>query len=106
MIVGIDFDGTFAANPHLFSDFVRLLRVHGWQAVLVTGRSDDGQWGDEVRAIVNDLIPIVFAGRRWKKEAASEAGYEVDIWIDDHPESIAPAPVIVGGGRDRESGGR
>ena len=61
--------------------------------VLVTGRSDDAPWGDEVRETLSRhgvTIPIVFAGGTWKREAAHDAGYPVDIWIDDAPEYVAP----------------
>lgn len=100
MIFGIDFDGTFAADPPLFRAFVGLLREAGHRAVIVTGRkdavmlSDPGRhWGDELRAVVGGLLPIVFAGHEWKKEAAAKAGYAVDVWIDDHPEWIGPQTV-------------
>lgn len=97
MTFGIDFDGTFAADPPLFRAFVWMLHAAGHSAVIVTGRKDDlmlsdpgRHWGDELRAVVGDLLPIVFAGTEWKKEAAAKAGYAVNVWIDDNPEWIGP----------------
>lgn len=97
MIFGIDYDGTFSRDPKLFRAFVALLRTSGHDCVLVTGRSDDlvtpggiSRWGDDVRRGVGNLMPIVFAGLRWKKQAAKEEGYAVDVWIDDNPEYIGP----------------
>jgi hypothetical protein len=90
MKFAIDFDRTFSRDPELFRQFVALLRGRGHEAVLVTGRSDDGQWGADVRSAVGDLMPIVFAGTRWKRQAAIAAGHVVDVWIDDMPEYIAP----------------
>lgn len=89
MLVAIDFDGTFARDPSLFRSIVALIRAHHHDAVLVTGRSDEGPWGDEVRAAVDGLMPIVFAGGAWKREAAMAAGFKPDIWFDDWPEYIA-----------------
>lgn len=89
MIFGIDFDGTFAADPDLFRGFVAALRARGHEAVLVTGRSDEPPWGDQVRALVGDLLPIVFAADHWKRDAAERAGFKVDVWLDDHPEYVA-----------------
>lgn len=94
LLFGIDFDGTFSTDPTLFRAFVKLLRERGHEAVLVTGRSDEGRWGADVRREVNGLIPIVFAGTAtgpgtgMKQSAAEKAGYHVDVWIDDHPESV------------------
>ena len=89
MLFGVDFDGTFSRDPELFRGIVAQLRARGHQAVLVTGRSDEGRWGAEVRSVVGDLMPIVFAADGWKREAARAAGYRVDVWMDDHPEYVA-----------------
>lgn len=86
-LFAIDYDGTWSADPELFETFVALLRTRGHDAILVTGRSDSGRWGAEVRAAVRS-VPIVFAANKWKREAAKAAGYKVDIWIDDFPEYI------------------
>jgi hypothetical protein len=58
--------------------------------VLVTGREDIPGFAEPVRALVGDIMPIVFAGGSWKREAAKAAGWDVDIWIDDNPTYIAP----------------
>ncbi len=102
MIFGIDFDGTFSRDPKLFHAFVAMLRASGHDCVLVTGRSDEAispggisRWGDDVRRCVGDLMPIVFAGLRWKKHAAKDDGYAVDVWIDDNPEYIGPQDASI-----------
>lgn len=89
LLIGIDYDGTWSADPGLFAIFVGTLKFRGHDAVLVTGRSDEGPWGVEVRRAVRD-IPIVFAADGWKRAAAERAGYKIDVWIDDHPEYVAP----------------
>jgi hypothetical protein len=91
---GIDFDGTFNRAPRLFDRIIRTLYDEGHTAVIVTGRSDEGQWGAEVREAIGDLIPVVFAARRWKRQAAREAGFHVDIWIDDVPEYVDEQTLI------------
>lgn len=88
MIFGIDYDGTFSRAPSLFVDLVAVLQKHGHTCVLVTGRSDEGRWGAEVKRAVGDLMPIVFADGGWKALAAEYAGFKVDVWIDDAPEGI------------------
>ena len=46
------------------------------------------EWGDDVRELVGDLMPIVFAGRWSKSGAVYRQGYDVDIWVDDMPHVI------------------
>lgn len=95
-LFGIDYDGTWTADPELFREFVVLLLARGHRAVIVTSRDDrpmitdpSRHWGDEVRKAVCGLIPIVFAGLdRRKDEAARAAGHAVDVWIDDRPQDI------------------
>ncbi len=94
MLFGIDYDGTFAAAPNVFREFVKILRAAGHDAICVTGRLDSGIMGDVVRSSINGLMPIVFAGSRWKVDAAMDAGYSVDVWIDDNPQFISPPPDL------------
>ena len=92
MLFAIDYDGTFSRAPEFFREMVLNGHAAGHRFVMVTGRSDEGQWGAEVRNAVADLVavmPIVFAADGWKRTAAHAAGYRVDVWIDDNPEWIA-----------------
>ena len=82
----IDFDDTFSADPDLWRQLVPIMQWRGHTCVLVTNRPED--MGNDVRAEVGDLMPIVFAGVWSKRSAAHRAGYDVDIWIDDSPEYI------------------
>lgn len=91
----VDYDHTFTADPEATREMVANLQRRGHVCVLVTGRSDDNGWGDAVRRDVGTLMPIVFAGGTWKRDAAARAGYPVDIWIDDSPEGIRPADVAM-----------
>jgi hypothetical protein len=92
---GIDFDGTFAADPELFRCIIKAITNHHHKVVFVTGR--DESRSEEVRDLIGRTFgseashfSIVFAGAKWKKEAAVESGYNINIWIDDNPEYIGP----------------
>lgn len=89
MIFGIDYHGTFQRDPVGFGIIVHELVRRGHTCILVTGIEDGTPWAAEVRRDVGDLMPIVFAAGRWKREAAKTAGFEVDVWIDDNPEYVA-----------------
>lgn len=105
---GIDFDGTFAADPVLFRDMLLGMIKRGHNVVFVTGRSDDSRkMGDVVRELVNETFsgdniefPIIFAGTEWKDVAAKNAGYNVNIWIDDNPQWIGSQEIK--GGENNE----
>lgn len=98
MIFAIDFDGTFAADPDMFRLAVRLLRARGHGCFLITNRREDQ--GAEVKLLVGDLMPIVFAGPMSKYDAAFAAGYDVDIWIDDAPHIVNVSGIVYVGDDD------
>lgn len=99
--IAIDFDETFTADPSLWTVFLFHAAGRGHRVVMVTGRADrvmysdpSRHWGDEVRAALREVeldrlpLPVVFAGEKPKRLAAAEAGYAVDVWIDDDPEHV------------------
>lgn len=92
MLIALDFDNTFTADPDFWREVVARGRERGHSFVCVTGRPDEVAFyeptkhlGDEVRAALDGLMPVVFAGFEWKKVAALKAGYKIDVWIDDQP---------------------
>jgi hypothetical protein len=98
MLIAIDYDDTFTADPELFKMFVELGKARGHSFVCVTARRDGPcefrgpHRGDQVREAMKGLMPIVFAKHDYKHEAAVKAGYYVDVWVDDHPEWVRPIP--------------
>lgn len=84
----IDYHGTFSTDITMFHEMIVLLRSRGNTVVIVTGINDGTAWASEIQRNVQGLAPIVFANGAWKEEAAKRAGYNVDVWIDDHPEGI------------------
>ncbi len=94
MNIAIDYDGTWTRDPTLFAEFARAAMGRGHTVVLLTGRSDDPddpRWAEEVRREIGGLMPIVFAGNQWKREALKRAGFDGHVvFIDDNPEYIAP----------------
>ena len=86
MTIAIDYDGTYSADPALFNDLIATMKRAGHTVVLVTGRSEE--YGHEIKAALDGVIPIVFAGMQWKRKAAIGAGFNVNVWIDDNPEYV------------------
>ena len=100
-----DYDNTFTTNPAVVASIMKTLQHAGITVIVLTGRSNEGQWGEEVRTAVakhwpspmEDMPAIVFAGRMWKRAAATLAGYAVDVFVDDSPEYIGPQSLIYRG---------
>ncbi len=89
MIIAIDYDNTYTADPETWNKVIKLFQDAGHTVICVTGR-DGGAMGDPVRASIGQLVPCVFAGPEWKKVAAKNQGYNVDVWCDDVPNMITP----------------
>lgn len=91
MIIAIDYDGTFAADPETFTKVIQLFQEAGHTVICVTGRSA-GPMGQPVLDSIGKLIgedKCIFAGTSlWKSIAAEKRGYTVNVWIDDIPSMI------------------
>ena len=94
MIIAIDYDNTYTADPVTFEKVIALFQAAGHTVVCVTGRSDDGVMDVPVSNSIGKLVSVVFAGMEWKAVAARKQGYNVSVWIDDIPGMIAPADLI------------
>lgn len=94
MIIAIDYDMTYTADPETFEKVIALFKAAGHTVICVTGRSDDGVMDVPVRNSIGKLVPVVFAGKEWKATAAKKQGYNVSIWIDDMPGMISPVDII------------
>ena len=95
MIIAIDFDNTFTADPEAWREVILMMQARGHRFVCVTGRSNEGEWAEQVNKALDGLIPVVFAGHQWKREAAKKAGFDVSIWIDDMPEYIGQQNILL-----------
>lgn len=89
MLIALDYDKTFTADPLFWEQVVRLGEARGHSFVCVTGRKEP--LASHERPVP---MPIVLAGSKWKRFAAEKAGYKVDVWIDDMPEMIAPTKIL------------
>lgn len=77
MIIAIDYDGTYTADPHLWNGFMQAAVDAGHRIICVTMRRPD-----EPAAIPCEVI---YTARRAKVRFMEEIGQKVDVWIDDAP---------------------
>lgn len=94
MIIAIDYDNTYTTDPEVFNEIIKLLKNGGHIVICVTGRSSDGLMAKPVLDSIGKLVPVIFAGKEWKRVAASKRGYDVNVWIDDMPSSIEKQIII------------
>ncbi len=88
MMIALDYDLTFTADPEGWRAVVELMTARGHRFVCVTGR-EQPPGADEPRI----PMPIVCAGSELKSRAAARAGHAVDVWIDDCPGTIEHARI-------------
>ncbi len=96
MIVSIDYDGTWSADPDLFGIFARRAVVRGHIVIMITQRGPEHRVPemDAIEAVLSH--PIIFASGKTKVHAAMEAGFVVDVWIDDNPWAMVKAFTYTG----------
>lgn len=89
MLIALDYDRTFTADPAFWRDVVALGERHGHSFVCVTGRRHPPE-APEPRI----PMPVICAGPELKRNAAARAGHAVDVWIDDMPGTIEPQRIV------------
>ena len=91
LVLAIDFDDTFTADPELWAVFIRLAIHKGHRVYCVTARRNS----DENIDLLNDTfaehdldIPIVFSNLGSKMWTMEQRNVKVNIWIDDAPHAL------------------
>jgi hypothetical protein len=93
MIVAIDYDNTYNLHSFLFDKIILLFQEAGHTVICITNRTSENKKKEIVNSI-GLLVPVIFAGSDWKRDAALKNGYKVDVWIDDMPSSIEKQILI------------
>lgn len=95
MKIALDFDGTFTADPHLWSLFIFNARNAGHEVRIVTMRCriKDGinwsaVWSDMPTRLHDAPCEVIWCDGHAKREWCRSIGWEPDIWIDDDPYSL------------------
>jgi hypothetical protein len=90
MIISIDFDKTYTADPVLWNTFARAAQQRGFRVICVTARHPA-----DIDEVINSLGVVI--GREncfptnlepKRQFMMQNHGIHVDIWIDDMPEMI------------------
>ncbi len=88
MIIALDYDNTYTADPELWDDFIVLSRNRGHLVIVATMR-DEALEGKIVKIDLGFKVDdIIFTNRKAKKPFLAALNIHPDIWIDDIPEFI------------------
>lgn len=82
MNINIDYDGTYTSNPDMWDEIIETMHKHGCKVYCITkryGKLDERK----------PQVPIINAMKS-KLEASKATGIDIDVWIDDKPQSITP----------------
>ena len=90
MVISIDYDDTWTADPKGWQQVVTIMRRRGHTVILITNRPNLPRYTHEVKRDVGRFVDdIIFAGITMpKRTAAANLGYVVDVWIDDFPSAV------------------
>ena len=81
MIIALDYDDTFSADPELWLAFITLAQSRGHEVVCVTKREPE-------LGTPGLTIPTIYTSRKNKLSAVAKAGKHISVWIDDTPSGI------------------
>ena len=84
MLIALDFDGTYTADPDLWQAFIRQAQARGHQVFVVTMRHEHENL-DVERQLLGVADRIIYTCRRAKRPHVEFLGHRVQIWIDDQP---------------------
>ncbi len=86
MLIALDYDGTYTADPELWTAFISNARMRGHTVIIATMRYSKIE-GDIVRTELEGKVDsIVFTGRKAKKQFLRNMCLIPTIWIDDNPD--------------------
>lgn len=96
MKIAIDYDDTFTAAPEFWQEFITKAESCGHHCYIVTCRPDNQENRDDIIGDCDGVshntgLPkhrhyfTSLAPKRWYMEGR---GIQIDIWIDDMPESV------------------
>ena len=86
-VVAFDYDWTISRDPEFFLQQMMAYEQRGWQAIVVTYRHDY-EHPEDLQFLIDKGYKVFFTGRLAKKNFMENKHYNVELWIDDSPETI------------------
>ena len=77
MIIALDYDGTYTADPHFWRSFIESAQDNGHTVICVTMRYPDEH--------IEMPCEVIYTSRKAKVPFMGSIGRSVSVWIDDSP---------------------
>lgn len=91
MLICLDYDGTYHADPELWSVFITACQSRGHEVILATYRDDRYDQTPLLEELAG-RIPVYYtrgvAKKWWMEQFAPIEHAKPSIWVDDRPEAI------------------
>ena len=91
MLIALDYDGTYTADPQLFDNFARMAMQRGHDVVCVTMHYEH----EVIPAPFIEGVGIIYTGRKSKMKFMADKGIQVNVWIDDMPHMITESTSLI-----------
>jgi hypothetical protein len=91
LTIATDYDRTFTADCELWRCFISTATKFGHRIICVSARENTPGNRYELTQAMPISVPVLLCYGHPKREHAAGHGYDVDIWIDDHPETVSQA---------------
>ena len=95
LTIALDYDQTYTADCELWHCFISTAIKFGHKIICVSARENTPGNRYELTQALPIGIPVLLCYGQSKREYAIAAGYNVDIWIDDHPETVSQAVLYM-----------
>lgn len=83
MLIALDYDGTYTADPRLWDAFIEAARLRMHEVHIVTMRHES-----EPVTVGAYVDRIHYTDRKAKRPFMEAKGLRVQVWIDDRPEFV------------------
>jgi hypothetical protein len=88
LILALDFDDTYTANPELWDSFIILSQMCNTEVVIATYRHEVEDADPALDRIKRLGTRCYFTDGKAKKPFLEALGVNVNIWIDDRPQTV------------------
>ena len=84
--IAIDYDEVISCDIELWSMIIDFMNAHGATVYVVTYR--DSTQHSDMDLKIQHVKDYIFTSGKAKRKYCKDCGVNIDIWIDDCPESI------------------
>lgn len=86
-IVAVDYDDTISHHDTGWLSILKAFELTGYRVIIVTYRQPHA-YPEDLQFLIDKGYKVYFTSQVAKRLYMREKGIEVDIWVDDTPESI------------------